>query len=96
MMQVNVIKKVHSFRHSAVTKTEELVRRDYYFPNMRKCVENVIKNCVECRLANKKMQEENGRTYHRKWKKAQYQKGELVATVRTQLGNKMKPWTKHE
>ncbi|GFT86032.1 transposon Tf2-9 polyprotein [Trichonephila clavipes] len=44
MMQVNVIKKAHSFRHFAATKTEELVRRDYYFPNMRKCVENVIKN----------------------------------------------------
>ncbi|GFS95712.1 retrovirus-related Pol polyprotein from transposon gypsy [Trichonephila clavipes] len=95
MMQVNVIKTVHSFRHFAVTKTEELVRRDYYFPNMRKCVENVIKNCVECISANKKMQEENGRTYHRKRKKAQYQKGELVATVRTQFGNKMKPWTLH-
>ncbi|GFY25781.1 blastopia polyprotein [Trichonephila clavipes] len=64
MMQVNVIKKAHSFRHFAVTKTEELVRRDYYFPNMRKCVENVIKNCVEGRLANRKMQEENGKTYH--------------------------------
>ncbi|GFU60760.1 blastopia polyprotein [Trichonephila clavipes] len=68
-MQANVIKKVHSFRHFAVTKTEELVRRDYCFPNMRKCVENVIKNCVECRLANKKMQEKNGRTYHQKRKK---------------------------
>ncbi|GFU51771.1 blastopia polyprotein [Trichonephila clavipes] len=68
MMQANVIKKVHSFRHFAVTKTGELVRRDYCFPNMRKCVENVIKDCVECRLANKKMQEENGRTYHRKRK----------------------------
>ncbi|GFW90896.1 blastopia polyprotein [Trichonephila clavipes] len=68
MMQVNVIKKAHSFRPFAATKTEELARRDYYFPNMRKCVENVIKNCVEYRLANKKMQEENVRAYHRKRK----------------------------
>ncbi|GFV91577.1 hypothetical protein TNCV_770431 [Trichonephila clavipes] len=30
-----------------------------------------------------------------KKKKAQYQKGELVATVRTQFGNEMKPWTLH-
>ncbi|GFV12600.1 hypothetical protein TNCV_4425531 [Trichonephila clavipes] len=80
MMQVDVIKRAHSFRYFAATKTKELVRRDYYFPNMRKCVENVVKNCVECRFANKKMQEENWRTYHRKRKKAQYQKGELVAT----------------
>ncbi|GFS66650.1 pro-Pol polyprotein [Trichonephila clavipes] len=66
----DVIKKVHSFRHFAVTKTEELVRRDYCFPNKRKCVENAIKNCVECRLASEKVQEENGRTYHRKRKKS--------------------------
>ncbi|GFV70778.1 hypothetical protein TNCV_1946881 [Trichonephila clavipes] len=70
MMQANVIRKVHSFRHFAVTKTEELVRRDCCFPNMRKCVENVIKDCVECKLANKRVQEENGRTYHRKRKKS--------------------------
>ncbi|GFW62681.1 hypothetical protein TNCV_2624441 [Trichonephila clavipes] len=54
MMQVDVIKKVHSFGHFAATKTEELVKRDYYFPNIRKCIENVIKNCVECILVMKK------------------------------------------
>ncbi|GFS74276.1 transposon Tf2-11 polyprotein [Trichonephila clavipes] len=55
MMQVDVIKKAHSFGHFAVTKTEELVKRDYYFSNMRRCIENVIKNCVECLIVNKKM-----------------------------------------
>ncbi|GFU83203.1 hypothetical protein TNCV_3738141 [Trichonephila clavipes] len=54
MMQVDVIKKAHSFGHFAATKTEELVKRDYYLPNMRRCIENVIKNCVECILVNKK------------------------------------------
>ncbi|GFW54589.1 transposon Tf2-11 polyprotein [Trichonephila clavipes] len=54
MMQVDVIKKAHSFGHFAATKTEELVKRDYYFPNMRGCIENVIKNCVECISVNKK------------------------------------------
>ncbi|GFX70452.1 transposon Tf2-11 polyprotein [Trichonephila clavipes] len=54
MMQVDVIKKAHSFGHFAATKTEELVKRDYYFPNMRRCIENVIKNFVECILVNKK------------------------------------------
>ncbi|GFW17480.1 retrovirus-related Pol polyprotein from transposon 17.6 [Trichonephila clavipes] len=33
MMQVDVIKKAHSFGYFAATKTE-LVKRDYYFPNM--------------------------------------------------------------
>ncbi|GFS59829.1 hypothetical protein TNCV_2806411 [Trichonephila clavipes] len=55
---------------------------------MRKCIENVMKNWVECKLAKKRMQEENGRTYHRKReKKAQYQKGELVTTI-TKCRNK--------
>ncbi|GFW92096.1 hypothetical protein TNCV_2153751 [Trichonephila clavipes] len=54
MMQVDVIKKAHSFGHFAATKTEELVKKDYYFPNMRSRIENVIKNCVECILVNKK------------------------------------------
>ncbi|GFS70633.1 hypothetical protein TNCV_520411 [Trichonephila clavipes] len=30
-----------------------------------------------------------------KTEKSQYQKEELVATVRTQFGNKLKPWTLH-
>ncbi|GFV92431.1 hypothetical protein TNCV_3950411 [Trichonephila clavipes] len=53
MMQVDVIKKAHSFGHFAATKTEELVKRDY-FPNMIRYIENVFKNCVECILVNKK------------------------------------------
>ncbi|GFY60492.1 blastopia polyprotein [Trichonephila inaurata madagascariensis] len=55
MMQVDVIKKAQSFGHFAATKTEELVKRDYYFLNMRKCIENAIKNCVEYTVVNKKM-----------------------------------------
>ncbi|GFW97600.1 transposon Tf2-11 polyprotein [Trichonephila clavipes] len=42
MMQVDVIKKAHSFGHFAATKTEELVKRDYYFPNMRRRLLNPI------------------------------------------------------
>ncbi|GFU51576.1 hypothetical protein TNCV_82091 [Trichonephila clavipes] len=95
MVQANVIKKVHSFKHFAVTKTEELARRDYCFPNIRKCVENVIKDCVEYKLANKRIQEENGRTYYRKRKK---KKKSSISERRvgsnreySQFGNKMKP-----
>ncbi|GFU94090.1 hypothetical protein TNCV_3308431 [Trichonephila clavipes] len=60
MMQVDVIKKAHSFGHFAATKTEELVKRDYYFPNMRRFIKNVIKNCVECILVNKKREKGEG------------------------------------
>ncbi|GFU36477.1 retrovirus-related Pol polyprotein from transposon 17.6 [Trichonephila clavipes] len=70
MMQVDVIKKAHSFRHFAVTETEELIGQQ---EDARGEWENLPP----------------------KTEKAQYQKGELVATVKTQFGNKMKPWTLH-
>ncbi|GFV18694.1 hypothetical protein TNCV_4755811 [Trichonephila clavipes] len=60
MMQVDVISKAHSFGHFAATKAEELEKRDCYFPNMRRCIENVIKNCVECILVNKKRRKGEG------------------------------------
>ncbi|GFX14347.1 hypothetical protein TNCV_1768411 [Trichonephila clavipes] len=31
-----------------------MVKQSFYFPNVRKCVENVINNCIECILVNKK------------------------------------------
>ena len=52
-MQVEVVKNCHSLGHFAITKTEDL-KRDYYFPNLKKCVETVVNNCIECILVNKK------------------------------------------
>ncbi|GFV04779.1 hypothetical protein TNCV_1743401 [Trichonephila clavipes] len=70
MIQVNVIKKAHSFRHFAAKRTEELIGQQEDATRER---ENLPP----------------------KTKKAQYKKGELVATVRTQFGNEMKQWTLH-
>ncbi|GFV82101.1 hypothetical protein TNCV_2789991 [Trichonephila clavipes] len=58
MMQVNVIKKAHSLRHFASTKTEELI-------------------------GQQKDARGEWNSLPQKTKKDQYQKGELVATVRT-------------
>ena len=54
VMQVEVVKNCHALGHFSVAKTEDLVKRDYYFPNLKKCVETVVKNCIECILVNKK------------------------------------------
>lgn len=54
ILQVEVVKKSHSLGHFSIAKTEELVKRDYYFPNMKKCIENVVHSCIECILVNKK------------------------------------------
>lgn len=54
MMQVEVVKKCHSLGHFSVAKTEDVVKRDFYFPNIKKCIENVVKSCIECILVNKK------------------------------------------
>ena len=53
-MQIEVVKNCHFLGHFSITKTEDLVKRDYYFLNLKKCVETVINNCIECILINKK------------------------------------------
>ena len=60
IMQNEIIKKEHSKGHYAVAKTEDIVRQQFFFPNMTKSIENVIGNCVECILVNKKRGKKEG------------------------------------
>ncbi|GFX39987.1 hypothetical protein TNCV_2647501 [Trichonephila clavipes] len=53
-MQTEIVKNIHSKGHLGINKTESMVKQSFYFPNVRKCVENVIDNCIECILVNKK------------------------------------------
>ncbi|GFT49336.1 transposon Tf2-9 polyprotein [Trichonephila clavipes] len=53
-MQTEIVKNMHSKGHLGINKTESMVKRSFYFPNVRKCVENLINNCIECILVNKK------------------------------------------
>ncbi|KMQ83277.1 blastopia polyprotein [Lasius niger] len=53
-MQGEVIRNAHNKGHYAVSKTESIVKQNFYFPNLRKCVENVVSSCIECILVNKK------------------------------------------
>ncbi|GFU39324.1 transposon Tf2-9 polyprotein [Trichonephila clavipes] len=53
-MQTEIVKNIHSKGHLGINKTESMLKQSFYFPIVRKCVENVINNCIECILVNKK------------------------------------------
>ncbi|GFU65912.1 transposon Tf2-6 polyprotein [Trichonephila clavipes] len=53
-MQTELIKLAHEKGHFSSAKTEEIVKREFFIPNLSKQVQNVIINCVSCILANKK------------------------------------------
>ena len=53
-MQHEVIRKCHEQGHFGATKTEQLIRRDYWFKGMREKVQRWIANCVSCILPERK------------------------------------------
>lgn len=53
-MQYQVIRRVHEKGHFGVNKTEEILKKDFWFKGMRPKVEQVVESCVACILAEKK------------------------------------------
>lgn len=53
-MQVQIVRQIHEVGHFATGKTEAMVKKDYWFPNMRAVVDKVIRNCVNCILTERK------------------------------------------
>ncbi|GFY12607.1 hypothetical protein TNCV_2447981 [Trichonephila clavipes] len=53
-MQAKLIKLIHENGHFSVGKTEEIVKQEFFIPNLSNVVKKVIVNCVPCILANKK------------------------------------------
>ncbi|GBM33934.1 hypothetical protein AVEN_79829-1 [Araneus ventricosus] len=53
-LQNEIIRKVHKNCHFAVEKTEKVLYQKFYIPKERNKIENVIANCVESILHNKK------------------------------------------
>ena len=50
-VRTKIVKQHHNFRiyeHSGVGKIMEHIRKNYYFPGMRKLVEKHIAVCIEC------------------------------------------------
>ncbi|GFV18722.1 hypothetical protein TNCV_4756091 [Trichonephila clavipes] len=59
-MQTELIKLAHEKGHFSSAKTEEIVKREFFIPNLSKQVQNVIINCESCILANKKCGKKEG------------------------------------
>lgn len=49
-----IIREIHTKGHYAVTKTEAIIKQNFCFPNLRKQIESVIGNSVECILCHRK------------------------------------------
>ncbi|CAK9834317.1 Transposon Tf2-9 polyprotein [Anthophora retusa] len=53
-MRTQVVKRAHENGHFASEKTEAVLKKDYWFQNMREKVDKVVRNCVDCILAERK------------------------------------------
>ncbi|GFT60961.1 hypothetical protein TNCV_4092481 [Trichonephila clavipes] len=59
-MQAELIKLIHENGHFSVGKTEEIVKQEFFIPNLSNVVKKVIVNCVPCILGNKKTGKKEG------------------------------------
>ncbi|GFX40275.1 hypothetical protein TNCV_4319081 [Trichonephila clavipes] len=59
-MQTELIKLIHKNGRFSVGKTEEIVKQEFFIPNLSNVVKKVIVNCVPCILANKKTGKKEG------------------------------------
>ncbi|GFV83814.1 hypothetical protein TNCV_2556001 [Trichonephila clavipes] len=59
-MEAEIIKLIHENGHFSVGKTEEIVKQEFFIPNLTNVVKIVIVNCVPCILANKKTGKKEG------------------------------------
>jgi len=55
-MRTEIIKRTHDQGHFSVAKTEALLSRDYFIPNVKPKIEKLIRNCVSCILAERKQE----------------------------------------
>lgn len=60
-LQTEIVRNAHEKNgHFSTSKTEDIVKKEFYFPHMHKCVENVIATCVPCILINRKKGKSDG------------------------------------
>ena len=57
-LQHTVIKAAHSLGHLGMTKTKQMLREKYWFPDLNKMTENVVGKCYECQLTTKQHRQE--------------------------------------
>lgn len=59
-MQTEIIESVHKKGHFSAKKTEEVLKKDYYIPQLTAKTEKVVKNCIPCILTNRKAGKQEG------------------------------------
>lgn len=60
VMETEVIKLAHDQNHFACKKTQELIKKNYYIPNLTKKVAKVVNGCVECIMVDAKRGKKEG------------------------------------
>lgn len=60
LIRLAVVRCAHEEGHFSVNETEALEKRDYWFLGMRGRIEKVIRNCVNCILAERKQGKQKG------------------------------------
>ncbi|GFY74414.1 transposon Tf2-6 polyprotein [Trichonephila inaurata madagascariensis] len=59
-METEIFKIIHEKGHFSVAKTEEVVKQEFFIPNLNKLAQQLIANCVPCILANRKSGKREG------------------------------------
>ena len=57
-LQKKVLKAAHSLGHFGMTKTKNMLRAKYWFPEMNKMVEDMVGKCYECQVTTKQHQKQ--------------------------------------
>lgn len=59
-MHFEIIKRAHEVGHFAAGKTEEMVKRSFFIPQLRGKIQKCIRNCVPCILGSRKEGKKEG------------------------------------
>ena len=57
-LQRKIIKVAHRLGHLGTTKTKQMIRAKYWFPNMNTLIDQMIGQCYECQVTTKQHREE--------------------------------------
>jgi len=54
LMHSQIIRRVHDRGYFSAGKIEQIIKKDYWIPDLRAKVERIVRNCVSCILAERK------------------------------------------
>ncbi|XP_039315302.1 uncharacterized protein LOC105204157 isoform X1 [Solenopsis invicta] len=60
MLQNTIIRQAHDQGHFSISKTEAIIRKNYWFKEMRPKIKKIIAGCINCILAERKYGRQEG------------------------------------